>query len=93
MTDTLTQRVAWAIEAEALLMANEQFSPDAARPKTERFAQAAIEASGAQHLQGLVEALKKYGQHDSYCGIGMGKCTCGFDETLAALTPELRGER
>lgn len=43
MNDTI-KAVAEAIEAEALAMGKENFSPDAARPKTERFAKAAIEA-------------------------------------------------
>ncbi len=37
---------------------------------------------------GLVEALKKYGDHlgTCYTNLKMGKCNCGFDEALAAAT-------
>ena len=58
------ERMAEAIETEALAMGKENFSPESARPKTERLAQAAYDASDARFVPVLVEALKYYREQE-----------------------------
>jgi hypothetical protein len=87
MTDTLTQRVAKAIQ-RSLVKSND--INDAA--------QAAIEASGAQHLQGLVKALEFYARAGIYKAPlhnNESYFDCGEKarKALAALPEEARGGR
>lgn len=84
MTDTLAQRVAEAIDYWLDSDSNEELN---------NAAKAAIEASGAQHLQGLVEVLKRISKAEKSGSNDARFLASIAIEALAALPPELRGEK
>jgi len=73
-----------------------------------RYQQAALKASGAEHIAGLAKAsidIASFAQHDEDCHINnwgenqIPECTCGYTsaqgalcDILDALPPELRGK-